>query len=81
MSRLLNAPKDGDCVGCAGLYAVEEGAGAVDARRSMRFGLAAATAGTAANDGVVVVAVARGETGAAWKSAKSSSALPTVTYP
>jgi hypothetical protein len=47
----------------------------------MRFGLAAATTGTAANDGAVVVAVARGEIGAAWKSAKSSSALPTVTYP
>jgi hypothetical protein len=45
----------------------------VDARRSIRFGLAVPATGAAANGVVIVRAVAGGEDGAAWKSAKSSS--------
>jgi hypothetical protein len=64
-SRLLNAAKAWGCVGWAGIYVAEEVVGLVDARRSMRFGLARAVTGAAANGMAVVVAVTGGEGGAA----------------
>jgi hypothetical protein len=63
-SRVLKVPKVLGCVDCAGVYVAGELEGVLDARRSMRFGLAGAVTGATA-EGAVAVAVAGGEDGAA----------------